>query len=103
MSFAFNAIYGTLDLVGEGGDVFGPSGATDNAIARYDGTTGKLIQDSKALVQDGGAIQTQGLLQKRNIDDDILIPDNYVLIDQDINMTTGNITMEGDGEITLID
>ena len=29
-----------------GGDVVGPSSATDNAVARYDTTTGKLIQNS---------------------------------------------------------
>jgi hypothetical protein len=29
-----------------GGDVVGPASATDNAIARFDTTTGKLIQDS---------------------------------------------------------
>ena len=31
---------------GGGGDVVGPAGATDEAIARYDGATGKIIQDS---------------------------------------------------------
>jgi hypothetical protein len=37
---------------GGSGDVVGPAGATDNAIARYDGTTGKLIKDSSVLVTD---------------------------------------------------
>lgn len=32
-------------LIGNG-DVTGPAGATDTALARYDGTTGKLLQDS---------------------------------------------------------
>jgi len=31
---------------GGSGDVVGPSSATDNAIARFDGTTGKLIQNT---------------------------------------------------------
>lgn len=35
-----------------GGDVVGPSGATDNAIARYDGITGKLIQNSGITIDD---------------------------------------------------
>lgn len=34
------------------GDVVGPASATDNAIARYDSTTGKLIQDSGILISD---------------------------------------------------
>jgi hypothetical protein len=35
------------------GDVVGPASATDNAIARYDQTTGKLIQDSGITIADG--------------------------------------------------
>lgn len=38
------------------GDVVGPASATDNALARYDTTTGKLIQDSPVTVDDAGAI-----------------------------------------------
>lgn len=36
------------------GDVVGPSSATDNAIARYDTTTGKLIQNSAVTLDDNG-------------------------------------------------
>lgn len=39
-----------------GGDVVGPSSATDNAIARFDTTTGKLIQNSVVTVSDTGVI-----------------------------------------------
>jgi len=38
------------------GDVVGPASATDNAIARFDTTTGKLIQNSLVTVADDGAI-----------------------------------------------
>jgi hypothetical protein len=38
------------------GDVVGPSSATDNAIVRFDATTGKLIQNSLVTVSDAGAI-----------------------------------------------
>lgn len=34
------------------GDVVGPASATDNAIVRYDGTTGKLIQNSAVTIAD---------------------------------------------------
>jgi hypothetical protein len=37
------------------GDVVGPSSATDNAIARFDTTTGKLIQNSVVTIGDTGA------------------------------------------------
>jgi len=39
-----------------GGDVVGPASATDNAIARFDTTTGKLIQNSVVTVSDTGGI-----------------------------------------------
>lgn len=39
------------------GDVVGPASSTDNAIARFDSTTGKLLQDmSKATIADTGAL-----------------------------------------------
>ncbi len=39
------------------GDVVGPSSATDNAIARFDSTTGKLIKNSSVVVDDSGNVQ----------------------------------------------
>jgi hypothetical protein len=36
------------------GDVVGPASATDNAIARFDTTTGKLIQNSAVTIDDSG-------------------------------------------------
>ncbi len=41
---------------GGAGDVTGPAGATDHAIARYDGASGKLLQDSGAAIDDNGVI-----------------------------------------------
>lgn len=38
------------------GNVVGPGSSTDNAIARFDSTTGKLIQGSLATVDDNGAV-----------------------------------------------
>lgn len=34
------------------GDVIGPGSSTDNAIPRFDGTTGKLLQNSSVLISD---------------------------------------------------
>jgi hypothetical protein len=39
---------------GADGDVVGPGSATDNALARFDTTTGKLIQNSVAVLDDSG-------------------------------------------------
>jgi hypothetical protein len=37
-----------------GGDVVGPASSTDNAIVRFDSTTGKLIQNSTVTIDDDG-------------------------------------------------
>ncbi len=44
------------------GDVVGPGSATDNAIARYDSTTGKLIQSSNLTLPDDAASTEVGYL-----------------------------------------
>ena len=38
------------------GNVVGPASSTDNAIARFDSTTGKLLQDSVGILSDAGAL-----------------------------------------------
>ena len=38
------------------GDVVGPASATDNALARFDLTTGKLIQNSVGILSDAGVL-----------------------------------------------
>ncbi len=45
------------DLATSGsGDVVGPASSTDNALARFDSTTGKLLQNSSVTVGDAGEI-----------------------------------------------
>lgn len=41
-----------MELFQDTGDVTGPASSTDNAIARFDSTTGKVIQNSAATVAD---------------------------------------------------
>jgi hypothetical protein len=48
------------------GDVVGPASATDNAIARFDTTTGKLIQNSVVTVSDTGVVD--GVTHMNNVD-----------------------------------
>lgn len=47
---------GTLSATGSGGDVVGPASSTDNAIARFDLATGKLLQNSTVTIDDSGNI-----------------------------------------------
>jgi hypothetical protein len=53
-----NAATTPVQLLGAGvtGDVVGPASATDNALARFDATTGKLIQNSIGILSDAGAL-----------------------------------------------
>lgn len=63
MSLKFNPFTGTLDYVGTSGggggtgDFVGPSSSTDNAIVRFDGTTGKLGQNSGLTITDANRLQ----------------------------------------------
>ena len=46
---------GDITIIGGTGDVTGPASSTDNAIARFDSTTGKIIQNSTVTVADDGS------------------------------------------------
>jgi len=43
------------------GDVIGPTGATDRALAIYDGATGKILQNSTATLTSTGFLTANGL------------------------------------------
>ena len=45
------------------GAVTGPTSSTDNAVCRYDGTTGKVVQNSNATMDDGGNLSLSGNLK----------------------------------------
>lgn len=49
-----SALRTSFGLVAE--KVKGPTSATDNAIARFDGTTGKVVQNSVVTIDDAGAV-----------------------------------------------
>jgi hypothetical protein len=50
-----------------GGDVVGPASATDNALARYNTTTGKLIQNSAVIVDDSNNMSGVNTLTTANL------------------------------------
>lgn len=49
---------GSWATVSGSGDVVGPGSSTDNALVRFDGTTGKLIQNSVGTLTDTGTLDT---------------------------------------------
>jgi hypothetical protein len=82
------------------GDVYGPASATDNAIARFDGTTGKIIQNSVVTIADttgdmagvgtisSGAITSSSLTSTR-----VLYAGTSGLIQDSANMTFNGTTL----------
>lgn len=54
----------TADNIGggvPGGDVAGPDVSTDNGLVRFDGATGKLLQNSSVILDDYGAMDLTSL------------------------------------------
>lgn len=82
---------GTLSATGLGGDVVGPASSTDNAIARFDSTTGKLIQNSTVTVSDAGVVD--GVTHMNNVD--------YIDFDTTYSTTLGAGQLGWNGNDTL--
>jgi hypothetical protein len=90
-----------------GGDVSGPASSTDEAIARFDGTTGKLLQNSVAILDDVGVLTGLTQLDVDNLrldgntisstdaaGDVILAPDTTGGAVVTTNLTVGNATQD---------
>lgn len=75
----------TISAVGAagGGDVVGPAGAADDAICRYDGPSGRLLQNSVATLDGSGnlagltSIHVAGTVDGRDISADGATLDGY--------------------------
>lgn len=78
------------------GDVVGPASATDNAVARFDTTTGKLLQNSTLIVDDSGNISGAGTLNTHTIPGGT----GQIALTADITGTNSG-TNTGDQTITL--
>ena len=52
---------------GVGDAIIGPGSSTDEAVARFDGTTGKLAQNSAVTIDDSGNIATAGTVDGRDV------------------------------------
>lgn len=89
---------------GSGGDVNGPSSSTDNAITRWDGTTGKLIQDSPGTqVQDGGAVESAGFITTRNLSTTVTVHTGQSWIAPSLNLLPGSvIVLQADSQLIIL-
>ncbi len=84
------------------GDVLGPSSATNDALARYDGTTGKLLKNSAATLNDSGDLSVVGLGATGSVD---LSGSTELLIPQatnPVNNTEGAIVWDTDNDVFKI-
>jgi hypothetical protein len=63
------------------GDMSGPASSTDNAVCRYDGTTGKQGQDSLVIIDDSGNVSLPALatVDGRDISVDHAVYDLHIL------------------------
>lgn len=102
MPYKFNPFIGNLDFYKNSTGITGPLTSTDKAITRWNGITGDVVQDSKAIVQDGGAIEAQGFLTNRSIDELIQIRTNYTMLASNVEINDGEIIIEQDGELLII-
>ena len=83
------------------GDVVGPASAADNAIVRYNGTSGKVVQASGITIADGAT----GTLSGTNTGDQVNITGNAATVTTNANLTgpvtsIGNATSIANGAIT---
>jgi len=83
------------------GDVVGPASATDNAVARFDTTTGKLIQNSVVIIGDTGIVTgVLDLTATGTITATGAIQSNTSLIMQDPGAGTNTITLQAPNPLT---
>ena len=108
MAYKLNVFTGTLDIVGTSSGGSG-SGVTrvgptnDRRITRWAGNSSDTIQNSQALVQDGGAIEAQGFITSKLITDTITIHGDQVMITSGFSIEpTGELVIEADGELVVL-
>ncbi|TPN11728.1 hypothetical protein [Mesorhizobium sp. B2-1-2] len=78
-------VSGTLTATGIAGTVTAPASSTDNAIARFNGTTGGVLQNSTVIISDTGNLSGVGSITASSI---ILAAEYLFTSDQDTGLGT---------------
>jgi hypothetical protein len=87
---------------GASGDVVGPASATDNAIARFDGTTGKLIQNSAVTIGDTGNTVIEGTDNSNAmLRITQLGTGNALLVEDSANPDSSPVVINGAGQVII--
>ena len=77
--------------------VVGPVVGTDNALPRYDGITGKIIQDSVVIVDDSGNLTTPGKIKSNAVESTTGVGGNVTV--NSVTFTGANIDTVGNIDI----
>jgi hypothetical protein len=112
ITFRLNSLTTTVSGVADT-IILGPDSSTDEAIVRWDGITGKLVQNSKVLIDDFGSITTSGSisigsgpLEINGTTGEMLFPGPLTISGTQINLleevTIGNGTFSIDGDTGTI-
>lgn len=78
--------------VGSASEVLGPGSSTDNAMVRFDGTTGKLIQNSGVIVDDSNNVSGLGTISGGAITSSSLTVSTAVYADASKVLTSSSTT-----------
>lgn len=82
---------GTESRVGSG-DFVGPASSTDNAVCRFDGTTGKLSQNSGVIIDDSNNITGAANISATGVTLSGLTASRVVLTDGSKNLVSSTLT-----------
>lgn len=89
----------TFQNAAAGGDVAGPASATDNALVRFDGTTGKLIQNGVITEDDTGNLSITASVSGATLSATISNTSNTASSNANSQITVGG-TSAGDAQTT---
>lgn len=102
VGFSFGGAWdsGVVSLGSGTGDVVGPSSASDNALARFDGTTGELIDNSGVYLIDSGFLGLNDTTPENRLD----VEDGSVSLatPETRNVVTSNGTYTGGDSATSV-
>lgn len=81
-----------------GGTITGPGSSTDNAVVRWNGTTGTVIQNSNAILNDDGVLETLVTLQKNEIPSgvSVTVEDDETLVVATELLISGELIAHGE-------
>lgn len=83
------------------GDVTGAASSTDNAVARYDGTTGKIIQNSTVTIADDGATVIDANSTSAGLRITQIGAGNALLVEDSANPDSSPFVVQNDGRTLL--